>query len=139
MTCPNFISTVPLERKRLTKKIQGTVYISRSSFGNFSACGAVTQLTPDCSSALGRYVPSVCLFFFTTQKSHTRTAEAIARTTRMTVGTTMATMLGPCKWEKYKVLTHLVTLDAFEYDLLVTVKVCHSRCHHWAGWNLLQW
>lgn len=95
MTCPNFISTVLLKRKWLMKKIQGTVYISRSSFGSFSACVAATQLTPDCSSALGRYVPSVCLFFFTTQKSHARTAEAITRTTRITVGTTMATMLGP--------------------------------------------
>lgn len=138
MTCPNFISTVLLERKWLMKKIQGTVYMSRSSFGSFSACVAATQLTPDCSSALGWYVPSVCLFFFTTQKSHARTAKAITRTTRITVGTTMATMLGPCKWEKYKVLIHVVTLDAFEYDLLATVEVCHSRCRHWTGWNLYQ-
>lgn len=73
--------------------------ISLSSFGNFSASGAATQLTPDCSSALGLYVPSVCLFFFTTQKSQARTAKTMARTPRMTVGATIAAMSGPCKWK----------------------------------------
>ncbi|KAG7243459.1 hypothetical protein INR49_011015 [Caranx melampygus] len=61
-----------------------------------SASGAATLLAPDCSSALGLYVPSVCLFFFTTQKSQPRTASTMASTPRVTVGATMAAMLGPC-------------------------------------------
>lgn len=71
--------------------------MSLSSFGNFSASGAVTLRAPDCSSALGLYVPSVCLFFFTTQNSQTRKAETKTSTPRVTVGATMAAMLGPCK------------------------------------------
>lgn len=69
--------------------------MSLSSFGNFSASGAATLRTPDCSSALGLYVPSVCLFFFTTQNSQARTAKTMARTPRVTVGATIAAMLGP--------------------------------------------
>lgn len=69
--------------------------MSLSSFGNFSASGAATLRAPDCSSALGLYVPSVCLFFLTTQNNQTRKAETIASTPKVTVGATMAAMLGP--------------------------------------------
>lgn len=69
--------------------------MSLSSFGNLSASGVTTLLAPDCSSALGLYVPSVCLFFFTTQRSQARTARTMTRTPRMTVGATIAAMLGP--------------------------------------------
>lgn len=69
--------------------------ISLSSLGSLRASGASTLLAPVCSSALGRYVPSVCLFFFTTQKRNTRTAVKIANNPSTTVGTTMATILGP--------------------------------------------
>lgn len=78
--------------------------MSLSSFGSFSASGATTLLAPDCSSALGLYVPSVCLFFFTTQKSQARTAATMIRTPKMTVGATIAAMLTPCKWEKYRTM-----------------------------------
>lgn len=71
--------------------------MSLSSFGNFSASGAAMLRAPDCSSALGLYVPSVCLFFLTTQNNQTRKAETIASTPKVTVGATMAAMLGPCK------------------------------------------
>lgn len=69
--------------------------MSLSSFGSFSASGAATLRTPDCSSALGLYVPSVCLFFFTTQNSQARTAKTMARTPKVTVGATIAAMFGP--------------------------------------------
>lgn len=69
--------------------------MSLSSFGNFSASGAAMLHAPDCSSALGLYVPSVCLFFLTTQNNQTRKAETIASTPKVTVGATMAAMLGP--------------------------------------------
>lgn len=75
--------------------------MSLSSFGNLSASGATTLLAPDCSSALGLYVPSVCLFFFTTQRSQATTARTMARTPRMTVGTTIATILVGCKWTNW--------------------------------------
>lgn len=78
--------------------------MSLSSFGSFSASGATTLLAPDCSSALGLYVPSVCLFFFTTQKSQARTAATMIRTPKMTVGATIAAMLTPCKWKKYRTM-----------------------------------
>ncbi len=73
--------------------------MSLSSFGNFRASGGTTLLTPDCSSALGLYVPSVCLFFFTTQRSQARTARTMTRTPRMTVGATIAATFGPYKWK----------------------------------------
>lgn len=73
------------------------IYMSLSSFGNFRASGAAVQLVPDCSSALGLYVPSVCLFFFTTKNSQARTARTMARTPRVTVGATIAAMLVPWK------------------------------------------
>lgn len=69
--------------------------MSLSSFGNFRTSGAATPRAPDCSSALGLYVPSVCLLFFTTQKSQPSTANTMARTPSVTVGATMAAMLGP--------------------------------------------
>lgn len=74
--------------------------ISLSSLGNFRASGVSTLRVPDCSSALGRYVPSVCLFFFTTQNRYTRTAVKIASSPTTTDGTTMATILGPLSWTK---------------------------------------
>lgn len=74
--------------------------ISLSSLGNFRASGVSTLRVPDCSSALGRYVPSVCLFFFTTQNRYTRTAVKIASSPTTTDGTTMATILGPWSWTK---------------------------------------
>lgn len=78
-----------------------TYQMSLSSFGSFSASGAATPRAPDCSSELGRYVPSVCLFFLTTQKSQQPTAaRTMARTPRMTVGATIAAMLVPCKWRQ---------------------------------------
>lgn len=85
--------------------------MSLSSFGNFSASGAATLLAPDCSSALGLYVPSVCLFFFTTQKSQARTASTMATTPRVTMGATIAAMLGPCKQKDTGQLVNLVKLD----------------------------
>ncbi len=74
--------------------------ISLSSLGNFRASGVSTLRVPDCSSELGRYVPSVCLFFFTTQSRNTRTAVKIASSPKTTVGTTIATILGPWFWTK---------------------------------------
>lgn len=71
--------------------------MSLSSFGNFRASGAAVQLVPDCSSALGLYVPSVCLFFLTTKKSQARTARAMTTTATVTVGATIAAMLIPWK------------------------------------------
>ena len=70
--------------------------MSLSSFSSFSTSGATMLLASDCSSALGLYVPSVCLFFFT------RTAATTATTPKMTVGATIAAMLTPCKWTKKK-------------------------------------
>lgn len=69
--------------------------MSLSSLGSLSASGVSTLLAPVCSSALGWYVPSVCLFFLTTQKSHTSTADAMASSPSITVGATIAAMLGP--------------------------------------------
>lgn len=69
--------------------------MSLSSLGSFSASSAATLRAPDCSSALGMYVPSVCLFFLTTQKSQPRTARIMTKTPTVTVGATMAAMLGP--------------------------------------------
>lgn len=80
--------------------------ISLSSLGSLRASGVSTLRVPVCSSALGRYVPSVCLFFFTTQNTYSRIAVKIANTPRSTVGTTMATILGP--WtKKSKNVNHL--------------------------------
>jgi len=73
--------------------------MSLSSFGNFRASGAAMPHAPDCSSALGLYVPSVCLLFFTTQRSQPSTANTMARTPSVTVGATIAAMLGACKWK----------------------------------------
>lgn len=101
--------------------------MSLSSFGNFSASGAAMQLAPDCSSALGLYVPSVCLFFFTTQRSQARTADAMATTPRTTVGATIAAMLSPCTWKNHETVINLETLDAFRSDLRAMIKVCHSH------------
>lgn len=72
--------------------------ISLSSLGSLRASGVSTPRVPVCSSELGRYVPSVCLFFFTTQNRNTRIAVKIVNAPRTTVGTTMATILGP--WTK---------------------------------------
>lgn len=91
-----------------------TSQMSLSSFGSFSASGVVTLRAPDCSSALGLYVPSVCLFFFTTQKSHKKTPTAIATTTTETIGATIAAMLTSfCRWKNIGLLTLLMTTDGF--------------------------
>lgn len=109
--------------------------MSLSSFGNFSASGAATLRVPDCSSALGLYVPSVCLFFFTTQKSQPRTAKTMTRTPRVTVGATIAAMLGPCKQRK----TRQLPLRWQWSYLLDTRKVLHSQTG-WQKWcQLEQW
>lgn len=66
----------------------------RSSLGSLRASGAWTLRAPDCSSLLGRYVPSVCLLFFTRSTTATATPASSSRP-RITVGATMAGMLGP--------------------------------------------
>lgn len=95
--------------------------MSLSSFGNFSMSGAATLRVPDCSSALGLYVPSVCLFFFTTQKSQPRTAKTMARTPRVTVGATIAAMFGPCRQKNAS--GGLLKLDTSWCDLFNMIKV----------------
>lgn len=109
--------------------------MSRSSFGNFRASGTAVQPVPDCSSALGLYVPSVCLFFFTTKKSHARTAKTMARTPRVTVGATIAAMLTPWKWpikEKKEIIFQYGDNKWFQiwftgYDLGFSTHICLIR------------
>ena len=110
-----------------------TSQMSLSSFGNFSASGAATLRTPDCSSALGLYVPSVCLFFFTTQNSQHRTAKTMTKTPKMTVGATIAAMLVACKWKnagQWSVFGDTwYCLEVSAYYSSSFFYLHHSRCH----------
>lgn len=69
--------------------------ISLSSLGNLRASGVATLWTPVCSSALGRYVPSVWRFFLTTQNRNNSTPTKITSSPTTTIGTTIATTLMP--------------------------------------------
>lgn len=111
-------------RTHATTRHKSESQMSLSSLGNFSASGAATLQAPDCSSALGLYVPSVCLFFFTTQNSQARTAKTMARTPRMTVGATIAAMLGPYKCKQNQIVANLIILFTLWWYLLQ----CFTHC-----------